>query len=314
MQQENSGIQFQSQMDQNMDSTLINDYSKQEQQLDKNCHLKDWDSPSSVKSLQTERANISGSPGKKLNIFLKQEQLDKDFQTKDWVSKLIQRLQKKRANVPGSQEKLNLRASTENTKIFITLGTTTKNAIILAKNATISDKNGHYGDACILYENAVGLFLQALELEPLITKNTEDTIQALCKELQCRGEMLKLFGRPASKYAKSNEEIQSLLEMLEDSEPRIDGKENCNSITENLDKSSLDRIENDGSHLELEEDNSEKTKGEEKIQKDPNCDGLKIQDEAENVPKLPNYVLEPLDIKGKEISKTNCDVLNSSKE
>ena len=160
VQQENSGIQFQSQMDQNMDSTLINDYSKQEQQLDKNCHLKDWDSPSSVKSLQTERANISGSPGKKLNNFLKQEQLDKDFQTKDWVSKLIQRLQKKRANLPGSQEKLNLRASTENTKIFITLGTTTKNAIILAKNATISDKNGHYGDACILYENAVGLFLK----------------------------------------------------------------------------------------------------------------------------------------------------------
>ena len=159
MQQENSGIQFQSQMDQNMDSTLIDDYSKQEQQLDKDCQIKDRYSPC-IKSQQTQGANISGSPGKKLNIFLKQEQLDKDFQTKDWVSKLIQRLQKKRANVPGSQEKLNLRASTENTKIFITLGTTTKNAIILAKNATISDKNGHYGDACILYENAVGLFLK----------------------------------------------------------------------------------------------------------------------------------------------------------
>ena len=105
--------------------------------------------------------------------------------------------------------------------------------------------------------------------------------------------MLKLFGRPASKYAKSNEEIQSLLEMLEDSEPRIDGKENCNSITENLDKSSLDRIENDGSHLELE-----KTKGEEKIQKDPNCDRPKSQDEAENVSKVPKHVLKPLYIKG----------------
>ena len=45
MQQENSEIQFQSQTDQNMDSILINDYSKQEQQLDKDCQLKDWDSP-----------------------------------------------------------------------------------------------------------------------------------------------------------------------------------------------------------------------------------------------------------------------------
>ena len=125
VQQENSGIQFQSHMDQNMDSIMIDDYSKQEQQLDKDCQLKDRDSPS-IKSQQAQGANISGSPGKKLNDFLKQEQLDKDFQTKDWVSKLIQRLQKKRANVPGSQEKLNLRASNENTKIFITLGTTTK--------------------------------------------------------------------------------------------------------------------------------------------------------------------------------------------
>ena len=51
MQQDNSAIQFQSQMDQNMDSILINDYSKQEQQLDKDCQLKDWDSPS-IKSLK----------------------------------------------------------------------------------------------------------------------------------------------------------------------------------------------------------------------------------------------------------------------
>ena len=126
--------------------------------------------------------------------------------------------------------------------------------------------------------------------------------------------MLKLFGRPASKYAKSNEEIQSLLEMLEDSEPRIDGKENCNSITENLDKSSLDKIENDGSHLELDEDNSEKTKGEEKIQKNLNCDRLKSQEEAENVPKVPKHVLESLDIKGKKTSIANCDVRNSFKK
>mgnify|MGYP001192801831 CR=1 FL=1 len=125
MQQDNSAIQFQSQTDQNMDSILITDNSKQEQELDKDCHIKDWDSPS-IKSLQTQGANIPGSPGKMLNNYSKQEQLDKDFQTKDWVSKLIQRLQKKRANVPGSQEKLNLRASNENTKIFITLGTTTK--------------------------------------------------------------------------------------------------------------------------------------------------------------------------------------------
>ena len=251
-----------------------------------------------------------------MNNYSKQEQLDKDFQSKEWDSQSIKRLQKKRANVPGSHEKLNLRASNETTKTLIPLGTTTKNAIILAKSATISDKNGHYGDACILYENAVGLFLQALELEPLSTKNTKDTIQALCKELQCRGEMLKLFGRPAPKFAKSNEEIQSLLEMLEESEPKIDVKENCNSIIENLDKSSFecfDEIDKDSSNSELEEDNSEKPKGEGKIRKDPNCDRLKSQEEAENVPKVPKHVLEFLDIKGKKISKTNCDVLNSFK-
>ena len=45
MQQENSEIQFQSQRDQNMDSILISDNSKQDQQLDKDCELKDWDSP-----------------------------------------------------------------------------------------------------------------------------------------------------------------------------------------------------------------------------------------------------------------------------
>ena len=314
MQQENSEIQFQSQRDQNMDSILISDNSKQDQQLDKDCQLKDWDSPS-IKSLQTQGANISGSPGRKLNNYSKQEQLDKDFQSKDWVSKSIQRLQKKRANIPGSREKLNLRASNENTKTLIPIGTTTKNAIILAKNATISDKNGHYGDACILYKNAVGLFLQALELEPLSTKNTKDIIQALCKELQCRGEMLKLFGRPAPKFAKSNEEIQSLLEILiEESELKIDGKENSNSIIENLDKSSFDEIENDSYNSELEEDHSEKPKGEGKIQKDPNCDRLKSQEEAENVPKVPKHVLEPLDIKGKKISKANCDFLNSFKK
>ena len=277
VQQENSEIQFQSQADQNMDSILINDYSKQEQQLDMACQLKDWDSPS-IKSLQAQGANIPGSPGKKLNNYSKQEQLDKDFQSKDWISKSIQRLQKKRANVPGSHEKLNLRASNENTKTLIPLGTTTKNAIILAKNATISDKNGHYGDACILYENAVGLFLQALELEPLSTKNTKDTIQALCKELQCRGEMLKLFGRPAPKFAKSNEEIQSLLETLEESEPKIDSKENCNSIIENLDKSSFDEPEE-----------------KEKVRKDLNCERLKIK-ETQDMQKLPQHILEPLDI------------------
>ena len=303
VEQENSEVQFQSQTDQNMDSILINDYSKTEQQLDKDCQLKDWDSPS-IKSLQTQGANIPGSPGKKLNNYSKQ----------DWVSKSIKRLQKKRANVPGSHEKLNFRASNETTKTLIPLGTTTKNAIILAKNATISDKNGHYGDACILYENAVGLFLQALELEPLSTKNTKDTIQALCKELQCRGEMLKLFGRPAPKFAKSIEEIQSLLEMLEESEPILDGKENCNSIIENLNKSSFDEIENYSSNSELEEDNSEKPKGEEKIRKDPNWDRLKSQEGAENVPKVPKHVLEPLDIKGKKTSIANCDVLNSFKK
>ena len=233
-----------------------------------------------------------------MNNYSKQEQLDKDFQSNEWDSQSIKRMQKKRANFPGSPEKLNLRASNENTKTLIPLGMTTKNAIVLAKNATISDKNGHYGDACILYENAVGLFLQALELEPLSTKNTKDTIQSLCKELHCRGEMLKLFGRPAPKFAKSIEEIQSLLEMLEGSEPKIDGKENYNSIIENSDKSSFDEIENESSDSELEEDNSEKTKGEEKIRKDPNCDRLKNQEEAENVTKVPKHVLKPLDIKG----------------
>jgi hypothetical protein len=266
---ENSEIQCQNQTDQNMDSILINDNSKQEELYD---------------ACQSKQLN----------------------------SQSIKSLQKKGTNVPGSPEKSYLKANNENTTFFIPLGKTTKNAIILAKNATISDKNRHYGDACILYENAVGLFLQALELEPLNTKNTKDTIQALCKQLQCREKMLKLFGRPAPKFAKPNDEIQPLLDMLEESEPKIDGNEN-NSIIENLGRSSLNEIENNVSDSDLGEENTKKTEEKEKIRKDPNCERINIK-EAKYVQKMPEHILEPLDIKGQKISKANCGFLNSSKE